>query len=158
MCSPLDMVVSEFYEWFNQSLDLARDMDGGLYKDAHPNDDTELMCTFYYNGDAIVGGKVTNAWVEYKYNCGGYNETGDGSYHPESIFIDVFQHGMQILYKNNMYMFDNSFFSTEPTEEEVFQFSTIESIVPLNDAQLLKLVRCAKKLDFVPEDEREYMF
>lgn len=151
----LDFVIDAFCDWFDKRIEYAKSISSSLFGEDHPSDDYDLVCTFYYNGDAIVDGKVQNSWCDYKYTSGS-NETGNGSYDPESILIDMFEHGVKILFKEAVYFIDFTSFSTEPSEEEVFQFSTVHSYGPLTEVQLLKLVRRAKQLEFTPEDEREY--
>lgn len=151
----LAFVIDASCAWFEQRIEHAKNIECALFKDERPNEDEEhLICTFYYNGDAIVDGKVANAWCEYKYNSGSVSP-GDGSYCPESIYLDIFEFGVNILFEGSIYGIDFSSFSTVPTEEEVFQYSTVQTFYPLNEEQLLKLARCAKQLEFTPVDERE---
>lgn len=154
----LAFVVDASCAWFDKRIEQAKEIECALFKEERPNEDEEnFVCTFYYNGDAIVDGKVANAWCEYKYNFGSVS-TGDGSYDIESIYLDIFEYGMNILFKGEIYTIDFSSFSTEPSEEEVFQYSTIQSFYPLNQEQFLKIVQRAKQLEFTPEDERQLEF
>lgn len=154
----LAFVVDATCAWFDNRIEYAKSIECALFKDERPNEDEEhFVCTFYYNGDAIVDGKVANAWCEYKYNYGSVS-TGDGSYCPESIYLDIFEYGMNILFEGAVYGIDFSSFSTNPTEEEVFQYSTVQTFAPLNEEQFLKIVRRAKQLEFTPVDERELEF
>lgn len=151
----LTTVIDQFCERFPKYLSEAKKLDGKVFK-AH--EDSNLRCTFYYNGDAIVDSKVTNAWCDHKYTDDEYSFTGDGSYHPESIYIDMFHERIMILYNCGLYRIDCSYFSDEPSESEAFQYSTIDNNSPPNlpEEYIVKLVHVAKMLTPPEDGEMEF--
>lgn len=127
--------LSEFIIWVHENYNKARAVKCGLYGSEKRNG--YYRYSMYYNGDAIIDGQINNIH-------GIFDTT-------EDTYVDIF-HDRIIFGDERKYYceLDCTYFSNEPSEEELFQYSTIHEVPNVDRILLFDLISIAKKVD--PED------